>query len=118
LLRILRISPGPTGQRGRTVPRPVRTVPQVSVAHDIIAVEHATRLMAAQFHRDGEPSGVIRNFYIWMPSGQLACWTAPASATGRKHRNVAPPATLFSALIDPRCAPTIERLIARPRPRP
>jgi len=40
----------------KTVP-PVRSFPQVSVAHDIIAIEDATRLVAAQFHRNalGDP---------------------------------------------------------------
>src|SRR5437870_7800906 len=63
--------------RGRTVPKtvpqPVRRLPQVSVAHDIIAVEDAMRLVAAQFHRDafgdagahhvpdGRPAEVVRN---------------------------------------------------------
>jgi hypothetical protein len=36
----------------KTVPQPVRRLPQVSVADDIISIEDATRLVAAQFHRD------------------------------------------------------------------
>ena len=42
---------GRTGHRGRTVALPVRRFPQVSVAHDIIAMEEAARFVAAQFHR-------------------------------------------------------------------
>src|SRR5688572_16714020 len=34
-----------------SVPKPMRSLPQVSVAEDIIAIEHAARLVAAQFHR-------------------------------------------------------------------
>ena len=34
------------------VPKPTRGVPQISIADDIIAIEDATRLVAAQFHRD------------------------------------------------------------------
>jgi hypothetical protein len=55
-LRILRTPLGSIGHRGRTapkfVPQPARRVPQVSVAPDIIAIEDATRLVAAQCHRD------------------------------------------------------------------
>ena len=34
-----------------SVPKTTRSVPQISVAHDIIAIEHAAGLVAAQFHR-------------------------------------------------------------------
>jgi hypothetical protein len=55
------------------VPQPVRRLPQVSVAHDIITIEDATRLVAAQFHRhafgdagahhvpDGRSAKVVRD---------------------------------------------------------
>src|SRR3954466_12153869 len=53
LLRILRVWLNSTGHRVRTV----RRLPQVSVAHNIIAIEDAARLVAAQFHRGafGDP---------------------------------------------------------------
>jgi hypothetical protein len=35
-----------------SVPKPTRSVPQVSIAHDIIAVEHAASLVASEFHGD------------------------------------------------------------------
>src|SRR5262249_26306516 len=49
---------------------------------------------------------------------QTSCWRDSVEAPGSRQRNVAPPPVLFSARIDPPCAVTIERLIARPRPRP
>ena len=55
LLRILRIFLAGHGY-GRasvptSVPKPTRSVPQISIAHDIIAIEDAASLVAAQFHR-------------------------------------------------------------------
>jgi len=56
-----------------SVPKPTRSLPQVSIADDIIAIEHAARLVAAQFHRhafgnagadhvpDGGAAEVVRN---------------------------------------------------------
>ena len=35
-----------------SVPKPTRSVPQIPIADDIIAIENAARLVAAQFHRD------------------------------------------------------------------
>jgi hypothetical protein len=35
-----------------SVPKPTRSVPQVSIAHDIIAVEDAASLVATEFHCD------------------------------------------------------------------
>ncbi len=35
-----------------SVPKPTRSVPQISIADDIIAIEDAARLVPAQFHRD------------------------------------------------------------------
>jgi len=35
-----------------SVPKPTRGVPQISIAHDIIAIEDAASLVTAQFHRD------------------------------------------------------------------
>jgi hypothetical protein len=53
-LRILRIRFARIGYCRASVPASVpktaRRVPQVSIAHDIIAIEHATSLVAAQFH--------------------------------------------------------------------
>ena len=90
LLRILRVSLGSTGHRERTVPKtvpqPVRSLPQVSVAHDIIAIKNAASLVAAQFHRDafgnagadhvpdGGATEVVRD----------AAW-APAAIRARHH---------------------------------
>jgi hypothetical protein len=51
-------------------------------------------------------------------SGSLHCRAATSGAIGSRHRNVAPPAALFSARIEPPCAVTIDRLIASPSPRP
>jgi hypothetical protein len=76
-LRILRIRVSESGY-GRagvpaSVPKTVRRVPQVSIADDIIAIEHAASLVAAQFHghtlgnagtdhvADGRPPEVVRN---------------------------------------------------------
>ena len=78
VLRILRISLAAPVRYGwasvpTSVPKPTRGVPQVSVAHDIIAIEDAARLVAAQFHRhafrdagadhvpDGRSAEVVRD---------------------------------------------------------
>ena len=56
-----------------SVPKTTRSVPQISVADDIIAIENAASLVAAQFHRhalwnagadhvaDGRSPEVVRN---------------------------------------------------------
>ncbi len=38
------------GQQPASVPKTTRRVPQISVAHDIIAVEDAPGLVTTQFH--------------------------------------------------------------------
>jgi hypothetical protein len=52
ILRILLVGRG-YGQASvpTSVPKPTRSLPQISIADDIIAIEHAARFVAAQFHR-------------------------------------------------------------------
>jgi hypothetical protein len=55
-LRILRIRVAGNGYRRASVPasvpKPTRSVPQISIAHDIIAIEDTASLVAAHFHGD------------------------------------------------------------------
>ena len=51
-LRILRIRVAKNGYGRASVPKTVRRVPEVSIADNIIAIEHAASHVAAQFHRD------------------------------------------------------------------
>ena len=54
-LRIFRICVAGSGycwaSVSASVPKPTRSVPQISIAHDIIAVEDAASLVSVEFHR-------------------------------------------------------------------
>ena len=65
-----------------SVPKPTRSVPQISIADDIIAIEDAVSLVATQFHghalrnpgpdhvADRRPAEVVRNT-AGAPGGRL-----------------------------------------------
>ena len=81
-----------------SVPKTTRSVPQISVADDIIAIEDAARLVSAQFHRDalrnagadhvpdGRAPEVVRDA-AWAAGGDPGAAPGVVEAAGRDRMN-------------------------------
>ena len=76
-----------------SVPKPTRSVPQIPIADDIIAIENAASLVAAQFHRhafgdagadhvpDGGSAKVVRDA-AWAAGGDPSAAPRVVEAAG------------------------------------